>query len=68
MYPQNTADRDVDCHVLEVFEAWKAGCDGSKSWYCWKIDALGLSGLACESFQSFIDILNDVTAVAILQG
>src|SRR5271170_7472792 len=59
MYPQNTADMNVDCHVLEVLEAWKAGCDGSKRWCFWEIDALGLSELACEPFQPFTDIFKE---------
>jgi hypothetical protein len=56
MYPQNTVDMNVDCHVLEVLEAWKAGCDGSKRWCFWEI---GLSELTCESFQTFTDIFKE---------
>jgi hypothetical protein len=47
---------NVDCHVLEVLEAWKVGCDGSKRWCFWEI---GLSELTCESFQPFTDIFKE---------
>ena len=50
MYPQNAADMNVDCHVLEVLEAWKAGCDGSKRWCFWEIDALGRADWLANHF------------------
>ena len=56
MYPQNTADMNVDCHVLEVLEAWKAGCDGSKRWCFWEIDALDLSGLQTSSMEGEMEL------------